>query len=231
MARGGQFMTSTYTYPVDAILLLGPTGVGKSPLGDILARDGIFNRPSRHFDFGLELRLAVSDRDRSFEYTTAELDFIHGVLERGVLLENERFPLARKIIGLFLDRVRFSRETILILNGMPRHLGQAVDISFLAEVHAVVILECPVDAVVCRIRNNVGGDRAERLDDNEDLIKTKLTTFAQRTEPLINHYERLGRRIYRISVSGEMTPAEAYQHLSALASAHPPVAFVAEPPQ
>jgi len=224
-------MKTLYTYPVDAVLLLGPTGVGKSPLGDVLARTGVFNRPCSHLDFGSELRLAVSDKERSARYSTEELDFILGVLERGLLLENEHFALAKKIISLFLDSVHFSRDHILILNGIPRHLGQAKDISLLAEVLAVVVLECSKDAVVCRIRDNVGGDRAERLDDHADLIKTKLATFLERTAPLIHHYEQLGRRIYRISVSGDMTPAEAYQRLSALTSAYPPVALVTEPPQ
>ncbi len=224
-------METSYTYPIDAVLLLGPTGVGKSPLGDVLARNGIFNRPCRHLDFGSELRLTVSDRYRSRAYSAAELDFIHGVLERGLLLENDHFRLARKIISEFLDRERFSRSHILVLNGIPRHLGQAKDISTFAEIHAVIVLNCSADAVVCRIRNNIGGDRVERLDDHADLIKTKLMTFAERTAPLINHYEKLGRRIYNISVSEEMTPAEAYQRLSALAAAHPPIALVTEPPQ
>lgn len=224
-------MKTLYTYPVNTVLLLGPTGAGKSPLGDVLARNGIFNRQCRHLDFGSELRSAVSDKDLSVRYSNEEIDFILGVLEQGLLLENEHFPLARKIISLFLDRVGFSGDHILILNGIPRHIGQAKDVSSLADVHAVVVLECSAHDVICRIRNNVGGDRDARLDDHAELVAAKLVTFQERTAPLINHYDRLGRRIYRISVSGETTPTEAYQRLSVLAAAHPPVALVTEPPQ
>jgi len=224
-------MKTLYKYPVNSVLLLGPTGAGKSPLGDFLARKGIFNRQCRHLDFGLQLRLAVSDKDLSFRYSNEEIDFIHGVLEQGLLLENEHFPLAKKIISLFLDRVRFFSDHILILNGIPRHIGQAKDVSSLAEVHAVVVLDCSANDVLCRIQNNVGGDRDARLDDYAELVAAKLATFRERTAPLIDHYERLGRRIYRISVTGEMTPAEAYLYLSALAAAHPPVTLVTEPPQ
>jgi adenylate kinase len=224
-------MTTSYTYPVDAILLLGPTGVGKSPLGDALAQKGLFNRHCHHLDFGSELRYALSDRSRSVAYSTAEIDFIHGVLERGLLLENEHFPLARKIISLFLDRIRFSRHNVLILNGIPRHQGQARDMAFLSHVQALVVLECSSDDVVCRIQSNIGGDRTTRLDDHAEMIKIKLETFRERTAPLIEHYEQLGRPIYRLAVTGTMTPAEAYHRLSVLATAHPPVTLVAEPPQ
>ena len=224
-------MTTSYTYPVDAILLLGPTGVGKSPLGDALAQNGLFNRHCHHLDFGSELRHALSDRSRSAAYSTAELDFIQGVLEQGLLLENEHFSLARKIISLFLDRVRFSQNEVLILNGIPRHQGQARDVASLADVRALVVLECSSDDVVCRIRNNIGGDRSTRLDDHAEMIRTKLVTFRERTAPLIEQYEQLGRPIYHLAVTGTMTPAEAYHRLSMLAAAHPPVTFIAKPPQ
>ncbi len=224
-------MKTGYTLPVGAILLLGPTGVGKSPLGDAIAQNGLFGRHCHHLDFGSELRSAVSAGERPAAYSTEELDFIHGVLERGLLLENERFSLAEKIISLFLIRTGFRQHDVLILNGMPRHRGQALDIAMIADIHALIVLDCSADDVFNRIRSNVGGDRAERADDNKGLIAKKLTIFKERTAPLINHYEKRGRRIYRISVSDTMSPAEAYRSVSALAAADPPVAFVAEPPQ
>lgn len=221
----------TYTYPIDAVLLLGPTGVGKSPLGDALAQNGFLGRTCYHLDFGSELRGAVSGGARSGPYSKEELDFIHGVLERGLLLENEHFPLARKIIALFLDRAEFTRGDVLVLNGIPRHAGQAKDIAAVAHMHALIVLDCSADTVLNRIQENVGGDRTERVDDNKDLIEKKLVIFRERTAPLIDHYETNGCRIYRIDVSRTMTPADACQKVSALAAAHPPVAFIAEPPQ
>jgi len=220
-----------YTYPINAILLLGPTGVGKSPLGDAVAEHGLFGRTCHHLDFGSELRSAVSGKDRSFAYSTEELDFIHGVLERGLLLENEHFPLAKKIIALFLDRAGFTQDHVLVLNGIPRHVGQAQDISAIAHIHALIVLDCSAETVLDRIQENIGGDRTERVDDNSDLIEKKLDIFRERTAPLIDHYEAKDCRIYRIAVSSTMTPADAYRALSALAAAHPPIAFIAEPPQ
>ncbi len=216
---------------IDAILLLGPTGVGKSPLGDSIAQHGLFGRRCHHLDFGAELRFAVSVKERSNAYTGDELDFIHGVLERGLLLENEHFPLAEKIISLFLKRSDFLQRDILVLNGIPRHRGQARDIETLARIHALIVLDCSAEVVQNRIYSDIGGDRKERVDDTDALIEKKLIIFRQRTTPLIDHYEKLGSRIYRVSVTSTMTPSESYRALSSLAAAHPPIAFVAEPPQ
>jgi adenylate kinase len=221
----------SYTFPVDSILLLGPTGVGKSPLGDVIAQKGMFGRRCHHLDFGSELRDAVSCVDRSTAYAKKELDFIHGVLELCLLLENDYFPLAKKIISLYLDRIDFSEHDVLVLNGIPRHAGQARDIATLAAIHAVVVLDCSPNDVMCRIRDNIGGDRTERIDDNKGLIENKLTIFREKTRPLIEHYTQRGCALYRIRVSGEMTPIETYYNVSSLAAAYPPVTLVTEPPQ
>jgi adenylate kinase family enzyme len=220
-----------FTFPVDAILLLGPTGVGKSPLGDVIAQRGMFGRRCHHLDFGSELRDAVSCVDRSIAYAKEELDFIHGVLELGLLLENKHFTLAEKIISLYLNRVGFSEHDVLVLNGIPRHPGQARDIATIAAIHAVVVLDCSSNDILHRIRGNIGGDRTERIDDNKELIEKKLTIFRERTTPLIEHYTQQGCALYRISVSKDMTPTETYFKVSSLAAAYPPVTLVTEPPQ
>lgn len=225
------FMNKAYSFPIDSILLIGPTGVGKSPLGDVIAQNGLFRRRCLHLDFGSALRRAVSGGEASAFYSSPELDFIHGVLKQGLLLENEHFPLAEKIISLFLVRSGFAQKDILVLNGIPRHAGQARDVERLTDVHALVVLDCSAADVVSRIKNNVGGDRTERIDDSVEMIEKKLRVFWERTAPLIEHYEKLGRRIYRIAVSRNMTPTDACAALSALAAVHPPLALVAEPPQ
>jgi adenylate kinase family enzyme len=220
-----------YSFPIDAVLLVGPTGVGKSPLGDFIAQNGLFRRKSHHLDFGSELRGAVSDGNRSAVYSREELDFIHGVLDKGLLLENEHFPLAEKIVSLFLDRCGFSGIDLVVLNGIPRHAGQANDMERMAHVAAVIVLDCSGAVVVKRIESNIGGDRTERVDDKQDLIEKKLRIFRERTAPLVAHYEMSKSSIYRITVTDTMTPADAYRQLSGLAALHPPISLVAEPPQ
>jgi adenylate kinase family enzyme len=223
-------MKTPFTFPVDAMLILGPTGSGKSPLGDLFTSCGFLGRRSYHLDFGSELRAIVSGMGSS-SYTPSEQDFIIGVLERGLLLENEHFALARKIINLFLERSRFRSGDILVLNGIPRHEGQAKDIASIAVIHSLVVLDCSAGSVFRRIRENTGGDRAGREDDERMLIEKKLRIFRERTAPLIEHYARAGSRIYRIDINERTTTGSAYQQLSLLAAADPPVPFIAEPPQ
>ena len=220
-----------YTLPIDGLLLIGPTGAGKSPLGNFIANQGFLGRTAHHLDFGSELRSLVAGNGATGSYSAEELDFIKGVLERGLLLENEHFVLAKKIISAFLTRVGFSNNHILILNGIPRHAGQAGDISSIARIHALVLLDCRVDDVYCRLTTNVGGDRTERVDDEKGLVAKKLSVFKDRTAPLIDYYTQAGSMIYQICITGTTTTEQAYNQLSALAAAHPPVALVTEPPQ
>lgn len=224
-------MKPDVTFPVNALLLLGPTGAGKSPLGDAIERRGLLGRRVHHLDFGAELRTVTSGRQEAGMYNGDEIEFVKGVLERGLLLENEHFVLAEKIIRLFLVRRGFTGGDVLVLNGIPRHAGQARDVERIADVQGLVVLDCSADAVACRLRNNVGGDRTERSDDGWELVQKKLQIFRERTAPLIAHYEARGSRLYRLEIADSTTAEEACRMLSALAAVHPPVALVAEPPE
>ena len=219
-----------HAYPIDAILLLGPTGVGKSPLGDRLASRGFLGRKAHHLDFGHALRSAASDEAPS-SYLPEELHFIRGILEQGLLLEDEHFPLARKILANALGRFGFCSDDLVVLNGIPRHIGQAKDIESLFKVHALVVLDCPADAVYCRLRENAGGDRDVRQDDGVELVQKKLALFHERTRPLIDHFERGRSKAYRIAVEERTTVDEVSAMLSSLAAGDPPVSLIAEPPQ
>ncbi len=223
-------MKTTFSYPVDAVLLLGPTGSGKTPLGEQVASLGLLGRRSHHLDFGSELR-SISSGIGAHAYSSEERKFISAVLEQGALLENEYFSLAEKIISLFLSRSRFRSGDILLLNGVPRHAGQAQDISKIAAVRAVVLLVCSIESVIRRIEENTGGDRTGRIDDERALVDRKLRIYAERTAPLIEYYRKTGSTIYHIDVSEQSSTVAAYQQLLSLAATDPPVAFVAEPPK
>ncbi len=224
-------MNPTYSFPVDAALLLGPTGSGKSPLGEYIARSGFFGKHAIHLDFGAELRSLLSYNGPSPFYSASEISFVKGVLEQGLLLENQHFPLARKIIGSFLDRSGFSSNDVLVLNGIPRHAGQAKDIATVAAIRTLVLLECSPDSVFCRLRDNVGGDRTGRSDDDGSLVDAKLRLFHERTAPLVDHYRKAGTTIIPAKISDRTTAEEAYRQISLPAPGNPPVPFIAEPPQ
>ena len=83
-----------------AVLLIGPTGAGKTPLGQLLEQRGLWGLPCLHFDFGRELRRAAGED--SGLLSEAERELVGRALRTGALLEDEHFPLARKILRQFL---------------------------------------------------------------------------------------------------------------------------------
>jgi adenylate kinase family enzyme len=190
-----------------AILLLGPTGSGKTPLGEWLERHGPGGRHCHHFDFGANLR-AVAAGAMAEGFTPDETRFIRDVLEKGALLENETFYLAAKILRAFCSRRQPQPDDLIILNGLPRHSGQAEAAEPLLDVVAVVSLECPAAVVRERIRLNAGGDRSMRADDHEALLEKKLAIFAERTRALLTHYRERGATVIEIEVGMQTQPAE-----------------------
>lgn len=190
-------------------MLLGPTGSGKTPLGEYLEKKGLNGKRFLQLDFGQQLRsIAESDiPPRGFD--TKEHLFIRGVVNKGLLLENKHFPIAKRVVTSFLRLKNFREGDILILNGLPRHIDQAKDIDSFVEVRTLCVLDCGPEDVQKRIRSNSGGDRAGRSDDDAEMIIKKLEIFRKRTEPLINYYEKKGCRVFNIKV----TPASSARDL------------------
>jgi len=195
-----------------AVLLVGPTGSGKTPLGDLIERRGLGPNRYRHFDFGAQLR-AIVQRDQPDErFSRSDLDFLGRVLQTGALLENEHFALAERILLAFLAQP----ETVgsrIILNGLPRHVGQAQAVDRLVNVEGVIALECTSDTVRQRIATNAGGDRTERKDDDREAVERKLRLYAERTEPLVEYYRGHGARVERIAVTAATSPEDAWQQV------------------
>jgi adenylate kinase len=193
-----------------AILLLGSTGVGKSPLGGQIEQKGIRGKKCFHFDFGHELRSIAEQNLPPEGFKGADLSFISDVLYKGLLLENEHFHIAEKIVNHFLRGNDVSEEDILILNGLPRHTDQAKDMAGIVAVESVVLLQCEPEEVYKRIELNSGGDRAGRLDDSLDMIRNKLEIFNARTAPLIDYYSKKGCDVLKVRVTAASTPEDTY---------------------
>jgi adenylate kinase len=191
----------------EAILLLGPTGSGKTPLGDQLEQVLMWNRHCHHFDFGANLRAVVAG-DGAGSFTTEETQFLRRVLEEGVMLEAEHFPLAARILDAFIARKGIRAADLLVLNGLPRHLEQARAMEHKVTVISVVQLDCDASTVAERLRHNSGGDRAQRADDVEALVARKLAIYEERTRPLLNYYRGKGVRILKVPVGIKTQPSE-----------------------
>ncbi len=195
-----------------AILLLGPTGAGKTPLGDDLEKRGFRGRRCFHFDFGAELRAAAGDDDDGLR--DSDRAVIRRVLETGALLEDSEFPIAWRVFRRFVRTKRIRPDDWIVLNGLPRHVGQARGLGRDVDVRAVVVLNAVPSVIRERIRSNIAGDRTNRIDDRPADIEAKLGIFEARTRPLIDFFAARGAEIVRIEVdriSSASTMAEFLQ--------------------
>jgi adenylate kinase family enzyme len=183
-----------------ALLLIGPTGSGKTPLGDAMQAAGLWGRCCHHFDFGQQLRNVGEGRAPEGLFDAPEVAFVRSVLEAGVLLEDEQFPIAEKLVLSFLDERGAAVDDVVVLNGMPRHAGQATAVEDIVDVAWVVSLECTPEVVLARIGANTGGDRTGRTDDGLDAVREKLAVFRERTAPLVAHYRQWGTPVLELVV-------------------------------
>ena len=190
-----------------AMLLLGPTGAGKTPLGACLEAHGWQGRRCAHFDFGGQLRRIAAGQWTPARLTPADISFIRGVLDRGALLEDEHFYIAREILVAFTAEKQLQPGDWLVLNGLPRHAGQARKMSAWVDMQLIVRLSCTPQTVYTRIRQNTGGDRTGRADDTMEAVTRKMQIFSQRTIPLLDHYQRNGIELTELDVAAD-SPAE-----------------------
>ncbi len=202
---------------LQGILLLGPTGVGKSPLGDLLEQQGLYGLRLLHFDFGHELR-AIARGERRDGILPSERLFIQRVLEEGLLLEDEHFYLAVKILKAFLYSKKARGREILVMNGLPRHHGQARSLAPIVHIPLVIVLEASFEEILERIHKDVGGDRKGRTDDKIELIYKKWLTYRDRTRPLMKFYRKQGAKVLKLLVGRHTKPMETYRALVAALS-------------
>lgn len=183
----------------DAVLLVGPTGSGKTPLGEAL--DGVVRNGRRwiHFDFGAALRDAAAGcADGWIE--ADDVAFVRRVLETGALLAEGEFGLAERLFRRFRARRGETAGDVVVLNGLPRTMAQARDMERLVVVRLVACLRCTPDVALERIRRDSGGDRAGRADDALESVTRRLRLYEMETHPLVGHYRTAGVRVEDVDV-------------------------------
>ena len=199
--------------PYPAILLVGPTGSGKTPLGALCEKKGLWQSNVFHFDFGAILRRIAAAGSGSFILTKQDVSVIRQSLATGALLENRNFPIARNILLSYAKEKLIQDPDLILLNGLPRHAGQAVDVEPYIRIKMVLTLSCTPDVVKERIRQNTGGDRTRRKDDNIIAIEKKLKIFRKETVPLLNHYCQKEIPVISLAVAIDTTPEQLYHQL------------------
>jgi adenylate kinase len=77
---------------------------------------------------------------------------------------------------------------VLVLDGIPRNVGQAKIMDDVIDVKKVFHLSCPDrDQLFARLKKRALKDN--RLDDaNEEVIKRRLETYETESKPVLDHY-------------------------------------------
>jgi adenylate kinase len=205
-------LTSPQPWP--SLLLVGPTGSGKTPLGDELERRGWGGRRCVHFDFGKSLRSVAADGGEAFGLSAEEEEAVRASLGSGALFEDKALPMIRKILTAFAARSRLGPRDVLVLNGLPRHRGQAEALAGTVAVERVVSLEADAPVILERIVRDTGRDRAGRPDDDLASVAKRLEIYRARTVPLLAYYRDRGVPVTAVRVTAEMTAGDMHAELS-----------------
>lgn len=156
-------------------VMLGAPGSGKGTQAEVLAR--ALGIPT--ISTGEMLRQAVA--------AGSELGGrVEGIMAAGKLVDD---ALMAEVVA---DRLaRPDAAAGFLLDGYPRTPPQADTLDELlaardARLDAVVLLEVPEEELV---RRALGRRRA---DDTEEVIRERLRVYREKTEPLVDHYQRRG---------------------------------------
>ncbi len=156
------------------LLFLGPPGAGKGTQAARLCdRHGL-----RHLSTGDLLRAEVSagsDLGKEAE----------SVMNRGELVSDSL------VLAIVKAQLGALNGQGWLLDGFPRNVAQAEALDPLLQelnqpIEAVVLLELD-DAILIERLLSRGRD-----DDNEAVIRNRLVVYADKTEPLIEHYRQRG---------------------------------------
>ena len=81
-------------------------------------------------------------------------------------------------------------EDLLILDGIPRNVGQAKIMEEMIDVKKVFHLSCPNrETLFGRLKKRALKDN--RLDDaNEQVIQRRLETYERESKPVLSHYAK-----------------------------------------
>jgi adenylate kinase len=151
------------------------------------------------------------------------------------------------VLGLIRDRLnRPDAANGFILDGFPRNkdqanslntlldeLGQPLDAVLLLEVRRETLMQRLAGRRICRKCGTVynihtlngatncpkdGTELYQRPDDKEDVIAKRLEVYEQQTQPLVEHYTKLG--LLR-AIAGEGELEEVFERMESAALAKP----------
>jgi len=191
-------------------------GVPQVSSGDLL-RDAV----ARKTELGLKVK-AVMDSGQ----------LVSDDIVLGLIRERLRRPDAAK--GFILDGFPRNIDQANALNALLKELRQPIDAVLLLDVRRETLIKrlagrrtCPTCGTVYNIHSlppgtntcsRDGAQLVQRDDDKEDVVVNRLEVYQTKTQPLIEHYSKLG--LLRV-VAGEGELEEVFERMEAAALAKP----------
>ena len=159
-------------------LLFGPPGSGKGTQGRSLGSIPRF------------YHCACGDVFRTIDTRTRVGRVFLDFSSRGALVPDDvTVELWKARIDAAVDGHEFKPDIdVLVLDGIPRNVGQAQIMDDMIDVQRVFHLSCPNrDALFARLKKRALKDN--RLDDaNEEVIKRRLLTYETESKPVLEYY-------------------------------------------
>ncbi len=159
-------------------LLFGAPGSGKGTQGKTLGTIPRF------------FHCACGDVFRSIDTRTAVGRAFLDYSSKGELVPDEiTVQLWKARIDAAVDGHTFKPDIdTLVLDGIPRNVGQAKIMDELIDVKKVFHLSCPNrEMLFARLKKRALKDN--RLDDaNEEVIKRRLATYEEESKPVLSYY-------------------------------------------
>jgi adenylate kinase len=150
----------------------------------------------------------------------------------GLIRDRLRKPDAAR--GFILDGFPRNIDQANSLNALLKELGQPVDAVLLLDVRRETLIQrlagrrtCPTCGTVYNIHSMPAGANTcsrdgaqlyQRPDDKEEVVAKRLEVYQNQTQPLIEHYSKLG--LLRV-VAGEGALEEVFERMEAAALAKP----------
>src|SRR5262245_42169665 len=213
------------------IVLLGAPGSGKGTQAQRLqAKYGVPQVSS-----GDLLRDAVARGTELGKKAKAVMDagqLVSDDIVLGLIRDRLRKPDAAA--GFILDGFPRNIDQANSLNALLKELGQPIDAVLQMDVRRETLMQrlagrrtCPTCGTVYNIHSlpagvstcaKDGAQLYQRPDDKEDVVAKRLEVYQNQTQPLIEHYSRLG--LLRV-VAGEGALEEVFERMEAAALAKP----------
>lgn len=181
------------------VLLFGPPGAGKGTQGKILGKiPGFFHLACGDVFRSLDIN---SPLGRQFYEYSSRGELVPDDLTIEMWRENMH---AQTVLSLYKPAV-----DLLILDGIPRNVGQAKVMSRYLDVLGVIHLTCrDIDEMVHRMKRRAL--KENRLDDvDEKVIRKRFDVYERETAPVLAQYD--SSIIHEVDASG--SPARVLMHV------------------